>query len=98
VLLGHSHRPDLVRLPGGVTILNPGSVGCPAYHDPTGRAHVSESGAPHARYAVVEVADGELRRADLRAVAYDWEAAARRAEANGRPDWGHALRTGLMPA
>src|SRR5262249_51510074 len=48
VVLGHSHRPDLVRLPGGSIIVNPGSVGCPAYEDPTGQAHVSQSGTPHA--------------------------------------------------
>jgi predicted phosphodiesterase len=97
ILLGHSHRPDLVRLPDGRTILNPGSVGDPAYHDVTGQAHVSEAGAPHARYAVIEVRDGELTEATFRAVAYDWEEAARRAEANSRPDWAHALRTGFMP-
>jgi hypothetical protein len=49
VVLGHSHRPDLVRLPNGTTVVNPGSVGCPAYQDPTGQAHVSESGTPQAR-------------------------------------------------
>jgi predicted phosphodiesterase len=98
ILVGHSHRPDMVRLPDGRTILNPGSVGCPAYHDPAGDPHVSEAGAPHARYALIEVTDGELTAATFRAVAYDSEQAARRAEANGRPDWAHALRTGFMPA
>jgi predicted phosphodiesterase len=97
VLLGHSHRPDMVRLPDGRSILNPGSVGDPAYHDATGQAHVSEAGAPHARYALIEVDKGEIVEAAFRAVAYDWEGAARRAEENGRPDWAHALRTGFMP-
>jgi predicted phosphodiesterase len=97
ILCGHSHRPELVRLPDGRTILNPGSVGDPAYHDATGQAHVSESGSPHARYAVIDVRNGEIAEATFRAVTYDHEAAARRAEANGRPDWAHALRTGFMP-
>ncbi|MBL0373046.1 metallophosphoesterase family protein [Rhizobium sp. KVB221] len=97
VLLGHSHRPDLVRLPGGTTVINPGSVGCPAYFDPTGQAHVSESGTPHARYALIDVADGKDPAVMFLALTYDHEAAARRAEINNRPDWAHALRTGFMP-
>ena len=97
VLCGHSHRPDMVRLPSGVLVLNPGSVGCPAYDDPTEPAHVSESGAPHARYAVIEIGSGSGVAVEQFAVAYAHEDAARRAEANGRPDWAHALRTGFMP-
>jgi predicted phosphodiesterase len=97
VLCGHSHRPGLMRLASGVTVLNPGSVGCPAYHDPTPPAHVSESGSPHARYAILELADDAPPTVSFRGVAYDAEDAARRAQANGRPDWAHALRTGFMP-
>ena len=41
------------RLPDGPTVLNPGSVGCPAYQDPSDDPHVSEAGSPHARYAIV---------------------------------------------
>jgi predicted phosphodiesterase len=93
VLCGHSHRPDIVQLPGGPIILNPGSVGNPAYRDTD---HVSESGAPHARYAMVERRpDGEFLL-ELIAVPYDCVAAARRAETNGRPEWTHGLRTGFM--
>src|SRR5580692_9832244 len=86
VLCGHSHQPRLMRLPDGPTVLNPGSVGCPAYQDPSGDPHVSEVGAPHARYAVVSQSD-ELIGVDLIAVAYDHRAAAARAEALGRSDW-----------
>jgi predicted phosphodiesterase len=97
VLCGHSHRPDVVQLPGGPLIVNPGSVGLPAYEDDP-PAHVSESGSPHARYAILEIHPDESVSFELRAVAYAFEAAARRAEANGRPSWAHALRTGFMPA
>jgi predicted phosphodiesterase len=98
VLCGHSHRPDLVRLPGGVLVLNPGSVGCPAYDDPSAPAHVSESGSPHARYALIDLDGAREPRATFVAVPYASEEAARRAEANGRPDWARALRTGFMRA
>ncbi len=91
VLTGHSHRPDLVRLPSGVVVLNPGSVGLPAAwaDDPP---HAIEAGTPDARYAVVEV--GATIAVAMVAVPYDHEAAARRGEANGRPDWATWLRTG----
>jgi predicted phosphodiesterase len=93
VLCGHSHQPRLMRLQDGPTMLNPGSVGCPAYQDPGDEPHVSEVGSPHARYAVVRMSEGAIS-ADLVAVEYDHRAAAARAEACGRPDWAHALATG----
>ncbi len=93
VLCGHSHQPRLLRLPDGPTVLNPGSVGCPAYQDPGDEPHVSEVGSPHARYAVVHVSEGTIS-ADLLAVDYNHRAAAARAEACGRSDWAHALATG----
>jgi putative phosphoesterase len=97
VLCGHSHRPDVVQLPGGPLILNPGSVGLPAYRDPDPPAHVSETGTPHARYAMLEIGLDEIVSFEFRAVPYAFEEAALRAEANDRPSWAHALRTGFMP-
>lgn len=93
VLCGHSHQPRLLQLSSGAVAVNPGSVGNPAYQATHPSLHVSESGAPHARFAVVTMADAiEIEH---HAVAYDWNHAARRAEANGRADWAHALRRGL---
>ena len=56
----------------------------------------AETGSPHARWALVERADGGHWRAQLRATPYDFEAAARQAERNGRGDWADALRTGRV--
>lgn len=98
VLMGHSHRPDMVRLPDGTFLINPGSVGDPGYEDSTGRRHVSEAGTPHARYAILDLSAGAaMPDVTFRAIAYDFGRAARRAEENGRPEWAHALRTGFMP-
>jgi putative phosphoesterase len=94
VLCGHSHQPRLLRLDDGRVAVNPGSVGNPAYNADEPRIHVSESGAPHARFAVVTMADSV--EIEHHAVAYDWEHAARRAEGNGRADWARALRTGRV--
>lgn len=97
ILTAHSHRPGLLQLLDGRFVLNPGSVGLPAYHDTDEPAHVSESGSPLARYAVLQVDEGHVRSVDQIALAYDYETAARQAEANGRPEWAYALRTGRMP-
>lgn len=91
MLCGHSHLPRAARLSSGAILLNPGSVGNPAYHD-TNPTHVSESGMPHARFAVVTL--GKEIAIEHHLAVYDWEHAARRAEDNGRADWAHALRTG----
>ncbi|KRE04139.1 hypothetical protein ASE61_11145 [Bosea sp. Root670] len=91
MLCGHSHQTRAARLSSGAVVLNPGSVGNPAYRD-TKPAHVSESGMPHARFAIVTLG-GEIG-IEHHLVAYDWERSARRAEDNGRADWAHALRTG----
>ena len=96
VLCGHSHQQHLIQLPNGPLILNPGSVGCPSYNDPGAEPHVSESGSPHARYAVLTI--GEQVSAELIAAAYDWRAAAARAETNGRSEWAYGLRTGWFIA
>jgi len=95
VLTGHSHRPDLVRLSDGTLVLNPGSVGCPAFSDQV-PPHGWETGTPHARYASLTLRPDGID-VDLRAVTYDHEAAAIRAEADGRLEWSHALRTGFLP-
>ncbi|MDO9074953.1 MAG: metallophosphoesterase family protein [Rubrivivax sp.] len=98
VLCGHSHlqRQMTVTLPAGpVQVMNPGSVGLPAFDDDHGRPHVNEAGSPHARYALIED-DGNGWQVQLRLVVYDWEAAATQAELNGRGDWADALRTGRV--
>ena len=93
ILCGHSHQPRLAQLADGTVIVNPGSIGCPAYDDATTPAHVSESGSPHARFAVVTIHGGEIA-VEHHAVTYDWARAAQRAAENGRPEWAHALLTG----
>ena len=96
ILCAHSHLPGLLRLEDGRVVLNPGSVGCPAYVDPTPPAHISEAGSPFARYAIAEIADGALAGCEMVALPYDHEAAARQAERAGRAEWARALRTGLV--
>jgi predicted phosphodiesterase len=95
LLCGHTHLQRSMRLPTGALVLNPGSVGWPAYDDDHPHPHVMEAGTPHARYAVAERTDGRWT-GEFRAVGYDWERAASIAEANQRPDVARALRTGRV--
>jgi hypothetical protein len=90
LMCGHSHLPWAVRLPDGPTIVNDGSVGLPAFSGDLPEPHVHETGAPHARYAMVE-GQGDTWHAALHAVTYDWNAAIARARANGRADWARWL-------
>lgn len=96
VLCGHSHVPRIAALPGGPLVVNPGSVGLPAYDDAHPMPHVVETGSPHARWALLERDTRGAWHASLQATPYDAEAAARQAERHGRGDWADALRTGRV--
>jgi diadenosine tetraphosphatase ApaH/serine/threonine PP2A family protein phosphatase len=93
VLCGHDHLPAWLRLPDGRSIIDPGSVGLPAYRADRPFPHAMEAGSPHARYSVVTTGGADLEVLNV-AVAYDWERAARIAERNGRSDWAGYLRSG----
>ena len=93
LLCGHSHLPRAVRV-GALQVVNPGSVGLQAFEHDWPHPHTVENHSPKARYAVV-TQDHRGWTVDLRAVAYDHEAAAAKAQQAGFPDWAFALRTGL---
>jgi len=96
ILCGHTHVPRIVRLGDGRTVINPGSVGLQAFSDLEPFNHSTETGAPHARYAVLERAKAaDAWQASFRIVAYDWDGAAARAAEKGREDWAEWLRTGF---
>ena len=96
VACGHTHVPRQVGLGAGVLLLNPGSVGLQAYSDDHPVAHRVQNGTPDARYAIATRSAAGWQVEHF-AVPYDHEAAARQAKRNGRAEWAHALRTGLMP-
>ncbi len=93
-LCGHTHSPRSVRLPDGRRIVNPGSVGCPAYLDTRMTPNfVQQTGSPDARYAIVE-ACGDDWSVALISVPYDPAEMVCLAEAKGADSWAQALRTG----
>ncbi len=95
ILCGHSHVPRAVRLSNGVTVVNPGSVGLPAYEDASPVHHRMETCSPSASYAVVESGDSGWI-IELVSVPYDHQSAAAEARKNGREDWACQLATGRV--
>ena len=95
ILCGHSHIPRMVRLGEGRLIVNPGSVGCPAYDDDAPYPHKVQVGHPMASYAVLEKS-GDGWTAIFRNVAYDHMAASVLADKNGRKDWASGLASGWL--
>ncbi|MCZ8180330.1 MAG: metallophosphoesterase family protein [Rhizobium sp.] len=95
ILCGHTHLPRAVRLSDGRLIVNPGSVGCPAYDDDAPVYHKVEAGSPLASYAILEKTDAGWS-VSFRLVPYDHMAQSRLAERNGRPSWTTGLATGRL--
>lgn len=93
ILCGHSHVPRTVALLQGQLIVNPGSVGLPAYTMETPVSYVMESGSPHARYALLYQEQHGWQVEHIQ-VPYVWEQAAQVAQGNQRADWAQWLTTG----
>ena len=95
ILCGHTHIPRVVAISDNQLVVNPGSVGLPAYDDVEPEPHVMETGSPHARYAILERYAGEWI-VDLVSVTYNHNRAAKKASDNGREDWAIGLQTGFL--
>lgn len=94
-LCGHTHLQRTRLLPDGSLVVNPGSVGWPAFADESPHPHRVEAGSPQARFSVLErTPEGWV--VNHRCVDYDVERAAALAERNARPDIARALRTGRV--
>ena len=94
VFCGHSHISRTFYLnESGQLVINPGSVGLPAYSDTEPIVHRMESGSPMAQFAVIHQKDTFWNVEHIN-IPYDWNAASNMAEKNGRADWAYALKTG----
>jgi predicted phosphodiesterase len=96
ILCGHSHVNRVVYLSNDKVILNPGSVGLPAYLGNGAHRFAMESMTPHAKYAMVH-ADGDSISIEQVLCAYDWHAASEAALKNGNEKWAKYLLYGRMP-
>jgi len=94
VFCGHSHFARIEEIPGR-TIINPGSVGLPAYDDDEPVYHKIENFHSHARYCMAEIDKGNIKIEQI-SVPYDFMKATEMAEINQRQDWAKWLRTGMV--
>jgi predicted phosphodiesterase len=92
IVCGHSHLPRTIRT-GERIIINPGSVGCPAFDDDQPVYHKVDTGDNMARYALLDTGSGIPVPVHI-SVPYDFIEAASCARKNGFPDWGYWLSTG----
>lgn len=93
VLCGHSHVQRLLYLSNGQIILNPGSVGLPAYIGTGSPAAIMESYTPFAKYAVVHTGTNPFTF-DLISCPYNWEKSSALAKEHGNNDWAEWIKTG----
>jgi predicted phosphodiesterase len=93
ILCGHTHLPRTVCLSTGQLVVNPGSVGLPAYTDDAPVAHSMENHCPHASYAILEDNKDGWTIEHIK-VPYNFKHAAEEAKKRQRNDWAHFLATG----
>lgn len=93
VVCGHSHQSNVIKTASKI-IINPGSVGLPAYDDDLPIFHKMESYNNHASYSVLCINNEGNVSIESVSIPYDFESAAKLAEKNDRPDWAKWLRTG----
>lgn len=96
ILCGHSHVNRVVYLSNDKIILNPGSVGLPAYLGKGEYSFAMESNTPHAKYAIVTAESSHINIEQV-LVTYDWHAASAAAKSNGSDNWAKYLLYGRMP-
>ena len=93
ILCAHSHVPRWVRVTNHQWILNPGSVGLPAYSLLLPFPHKMEVGSPSAKYAIAQKVEEGWSVCHF-SIPYDYEKAAIAAEKHGFNDWATTIRTG----
>lgn len=93
ILCGHTHTPRSIGVSSGQLIINPGSVGLPAYTDDEPCVHSMQNFSYHASYTVIDGSDNNWTVQHVK-VDYDYTKAANDAEKRNRKDWVHFLTTG----
>ena len=96
ILCGHSHVNRVIYLSNGKIILNPGSVGLPAYLGNAQYRFAMESMTPHAKYAIISV-DGNAINIEQLNIEYDWNAASQLAKEHDNENAAKFLLYGRMP-
>lgn len=93
IFCGHTHTPRTVSIANQQLIINPGSVGLPAYIDSLPVPHYMQNDSPHANYCIAEKSAKGWTVQQIK-VPYDINRAIEKANLQGREDWAHFLATG----
>ncbi len=93
ILCGHSHIQNTIYINQNKIIINPGSVGLPAYIENNPIIHKMESGNPFTYYTIIERYYSNYNIKNV-ALKYDFEIAFEMAKLNGRKDWAKWIETG----
>ncbi|AMO55585.1 metallophosphoesterase family protein [Endozoicomonas montiporae] len=93
VLCGHSHIPRAVELTNEQLVVNPGSVGLPAYKDEEPVVHSMQNYCSHASYAMIERCSTGWGIEFIK-VPYELNSAVNAAKARRRNDWAFSLKSG----
>ena len=96
IFCGHDHKCRTLITPKGKTIINPGSVGLPAYSDNLPFHHKIESGTNFAKYSVVMIDENKITKVSHNEVLYDWDTASKIAKLNGSLDYAIPILTGRI--
>jgi putative phosphoesterase len=96
ILCGHSHVNRVIYLSTNKIILNPGSVGLPAYLGNGQHRFAMESMTPHAKYAII-TANGDDINIEQINCTYNWNAASQQAKEHGNENFAKFLLYGRMP-
>ncbi len=94
VVCGHSHITNVVET-GNKLVINPGSIGLPAYDDDLPVYHKMQNYNPRACYSLINIL-GNTTSVERVSINYNFEKSAKLAEKNNRSDWAKWIRTGIV--
>lgn len=94
IVCGHSHIGKTVYISENMMVINPGSVGLPAYTDEEPLPHRVETLSPYAKYAIITTQDYLITKVEHVELFYDWNQASNLAKENSREDYAYPLKTG----
>lgn len=95
MLCGHTHLQRAIRINEDCLLVNPGSVGCPAYSDTLPVPHIVQTGNTFACYAILEQLNGHWQ-VTFRQISYDRSVAIKLANESSDTEWQLALATGWI--
>jgi len=95
ILCGHSHKSNIITLNSHQYLINPGSVGLPAYTDDYPINHKIENKKPHCSYIIIKK-EKNCYSFEHVFLPYDWKSASICAIKNNHMNWGKWLETGKV--